>query len=342
MRKSVLGDLDFKRTTSVESHPPLSKIVPDPDQPRRVIDESSEEMLLLADSIIQHGILQPITVSPSDNGTYKIIAGERRWRAAVMASQRGEECARKGYDLNRIPVNIVVPETDAVRFEMQVLENIARSDMTQSDVGHALQKVLEADPSISKTQLGKRLGKSAAWIRMMLAKADPEGIAIAEKLGLSLDVIGGSEMMRMVSWAKDSEKVCVIDAIAQRVSAGEPFSRVMCDEEDYKFNHPETVPSSDKSGDISAEDGGNSSDKSGDISAEDGGNTSDKSGDISAEDGGNTGGKARERELRRSNEDAGFLAITITIPADIVAYIAETNDVCDVSEKLILSLLSKA
>jgi ParB family chromosome partitioning protein len=230
MRKSVLGDLDFKRTTSVESHPPLSKIVPDPDQPRRVIDESSEEMLLLADSIIQHGILQPITVSPSDNGTYKIIAGERRWRAAVMASQRGEECARKGYDLNRIPVNIVVPETDAVRFEMQVLENIARSDMTQSDVGHALQKVLEADPSISKTQLGKRLGKSAAWIRMMLAKADPEGIAIAEKLGLSLDVIGGSEMMRMVSWAKDSEIVCVIDAIALRVSAGEPCSCDMCDE----------------------------------------------------------------------------------------------------------------
>jgi len=63
---------------------PIYKVEPNPDQPRKDFDE--EELQSLADSIAEHGIVQPLTVRELDNGYYQIIAGERRWRAARLAN----------------------------------------------------------------------------------------------------------------------------------------------------------------------------------------------------------------------------------------------------------------
>ena len=62
---------------------PIQKLEPNPNQPRRDFDE--EALAELADSIAQHGLIQPITVRPLDTGYYQIIAGERRWRASGQA-----------------------------------------------------------------------------------------------------------------------------------------------------------------------------------------------------------------------------------------------------------------
>ena len=61
----------------------LTQIEPNPDQPRKVFDD--EKLAALADSVKEHGILQPIVVKKNENGLYTIIAGERRWRAARIA-----------------------------------------------------------------------------------------------------------------------------------------------------------------------------------------------------------------------------------------------------------------
>ena len=65
---------------------PLQKVEPNPDQPRRRFDEAALQEL--ADSVRQHGIIQPLTVRKLPSGFYQIIAGERRWRAARMAGLR--------------------------------------------------------------------------------------------------------------------------------------------------------------------------------------------------------------------------------------------------------------
>ena len=81
---ALLGD--FAEETVEKSpyqHLPLHKVEPNPHQPRQNFDE--EELQALADSITEHGILQPLTVRELANGYYQIIAGERRWRAARLA-----------------------------------------------------------------------------------------------------------------------------------------------------------------------------------------------------------------------------------------------------------------
>ena len=65
---------------------PLQKIEPNPLQPRKLFED--EELQALADSISQHGVIQPLTVRQAENGFYQIIAGERRWRAARLAGLR--------------------------------------------------------------------------------------------------------------------------------------------------------------------------------------------------------------------------------------------------------------
>ncbi|MBU2817027.1 ParB N-terminal domain-containing protein, partial [Acidithiobacillus ferrooxidans] len=105
----------------------LSEIEPDPEQPRKTFvasgaqDAIDNDLELLKESILQHGILQPIAVRHVASGSYRIIAGERRWRASMAALDSGQPCRRKGYDLSRIPAVILEPDTDADRLEMQLV-----------------------------------------------------------------------------------------------------------------------------------------------------------------------------------------------------------------------------
>lgn len=218
---------------------PLDRIEPDPDQPRKMSADADEDLKLLASSILQHGVLQPIAVKAMPDGNYQIVAGERRWRAARMAlqaaaSQAGTTCQRKGYDLKRIPVFIRNPESAADKLEMQMVENLARADMSDTDIGTALHKLLRAT-AISKAELARRLGRSDTWVKSVLAKASPEAIEVAARIGVSPDVMGAGESLRLISWANDPEKGAVLDAIAAEIAGGRPYSRALLDDAEDRY-----------------------------------------------------------------------------------------------------------
>ncbi|GIV15164.1 MAG: hypothetical protein KatS3mg022_0599 [Armatimonadota bacterium] len=142
---------------------PVSQIVEDPEQPRRDMD--SESLQGLADSLRQHGMLQPIVVKPLHNvNMYQIVIGERRWRAAQMAG------------LFEIPC--IVREVDPEEaLTDQLIENLQREDLRPIDRARALQAA-KTKLGLSNRDLASRLGISERMVGYMLELLDlPEEIA---------------------------------------------------------------------------------------------------------------------------------------------------------------------
>lgn len=128
-------------------HCPVDLIEPNPLQPRQKFGE--EEMAALVASVREKGILTPLLVSRMDKG-YRLIAGERRWRAAQKAG------------LERVPV-VVRESSPAESLELALIENIHRKDLNPVEEALAYQRLLE-DAKISQETLGKRIGKDRTTI----------------------------------------------------------------------------------------------------------------------------------------------------------------------------------
>lgn len=126
----------------------IALIHPNPNQPRREFD--SEALQELADSIREIGIIQPITLRQMPDGTYEIIAGERRWRASQMAG------------LKTIPAYIRTADDENV-MEMALIENIQRQDLNALEIALAYQHLLE-QYSLTQDRLSERVGKKRATI----------------------------------------------------------------------------------------------------------------------------------------------------------------------------------
>lgn len=122
----------------------LSQVHADPDQPRRHFDELGLEEL--AASIREHGILQPIVVTVHDGG-YRIVAGERRYRAAKLA------------ELDKVPA-IVRTLTDQHRLELSLIENIQRRDLSPIETATAYLK-LRDQFNMTLDQIGQRVGNKS-------------------------------------------------------------------------------------------------------------------------------------------------------------------------------------
>ncbi|MFD4704382.1 ParB/RepB/Spo0J family partition protein [Gottfriedia sp. NPDC058432] len=125
----------------------LKELRPNPYQPRKVFDETA--MLELTQSVIEHGILQPIIARKSIKG-FQIVAGERRYRAARNAG------------LNTVPV-IVRDLTEEQMMELAVLENLQRDDLNPLEEAEAYQTLIE-QLHLTQEQLAKKLGKSRPHI----------------------------------------------------------------------------------------------------------------------------------------------------------------------------------
>ena len=126
----------------------IEKIKANPNQPRREFD--AEALSELADSIREIGIIQPITLRKMDDGTYQIIAGERRWRASQMAG------------LKTIPAYIRTADDENV-MQMALVENIQREDLTAIEIALAYQNLIEKY-DLTQDQLSEKVGKKRATI----------------------------------------------------------------------------------------------------------------------------------------------------------------------------------
>ena len=154
-----MDEIETSGTSSI-SEIELSRIQPNPDQPRREFaDESLEE---LAASIREIGIVQPISLRQLDNGTYQIIAGERRYRAALIAG------------LATVPAYIRTVEDEAV-MEMALVENIQREDLNAIEIALSFKKLME-QYKLTQEQLSERVGKKrttvANYLRLLKLPAE--------------------------------------------------------------------------------------------------------------------------------------------------------------------------
>ncbi|MBI4492440.1 MAG: ParB/RepB/Spo0J family partition protein [Chloroflexi bacterium] len=125
----------------------VGRIQPNPDQPRLALDAAA--LGELADSIRQHGVLQPLIVAQAEEG-YVLVAGERRWRAAQLAG------------LRTVPV-LVREATSRQRLELALVENLQREDLSPLEQATAYRHLLD-EHALSQEALAERVGKSRVAI----------------------------------------------------------------------------------------------------------------------------------------------------------------------------------
>jgi ParB family chromosome partitioning protein len=150
---------------------PSDLVRPNPDQPRKRIDP--ESIVALAESIGAAGVIQPLIVRPLPDGTYELIAGERRWRAAREAG------------LDEVPA-VIRDEDEARRLQTALIENMAREDLNPVDEARACATLVE-DLGLSKEEVGRRVGRSRPAISNLIRILDlpDEALALIESRELS-------------------------------------------------------------------------------------------------------------------------------------------------------------
>ena len=155
---SILDDNVYESKKDSVSALKIADVEPRRDQPRKDFDDESIQSL--ADSILVHGVLQPIIVRENANfpGTYEIIAGERRWRAAKMAG------------LSEIPA-ITVDGDDLKVAQISLVENVQRENLNPVEEAFAYQALVERF-GLTQDQLSKEVGKSRSAIANMLRLID--------------------------------------------------------------------------------------------------------------------------------------------------------------------------
>jgi ParB family chromosome partitioning protein len=135
---------------------PVELIVANPNQPRRHFD--GEALNALAGSLSERGVLQPVLVRPKPGGTYELVAGERRWRAAQIAG------------LTEIPA-LVRARDDAATLELALIENMAREDLNPIEEARACTALVE-ELGLTREEVGRRVGRSRVAVSNLLRLLD--------------------------------------------------------------------------------------------------------------------------------------------------------------------------
>lgn len=143
---------------------PLREIEPDPGQPRKTFNEDS--LAELAASIGEHGLLQPIAVRPQPMGGYRIVAGERRWRACRMAG------------LTEVPV-VIRDVSDQEAMELALVENLQREDLDPVEEACGIRELMDRC-GLTQEQAAQRLGKSRSALAnsLRLLGLPPEALEL--------------------------------------------------------------------------------------------------------------------------------------------------------------------
>ena len=189
----------------------ISEIEPNRDQPRKEFD--SEALSELADSISQHGVLQPLLLRPLLTGGYRIVAGERRWRAARMAG------------LTEVPA-IIREMSDAEEMLFALIENLQREDLTPLEEARGYRTLIEAQ-DFTQEEVSKAVGKSRPAItnalRLLNLPEDIQGMLergeITAGHARTLLSLKSQEDMRLgAQKAKDGASVRELEALAKRLN----------------------------------------------------------------------------------------------------------------------------
>jgi ParB family transcriptional regulator, chromosome partitioning protein len=135
---------------------PVELISPNPNQPRRSFDEGA--LQALAGSLGEQGVLQPVLVRPKSDGTYELVAGERRWRAARIAG------------LATLPA-LVREREDAAALEVALIENMAREDLSPIEEARACAALVE-ELGLTREDVGLRVGRSRVAVSNLVRLLD--------------------------------------------------------------------------------------------------------------------------------------------------------------------------
>lgn len=191
----------------------LSQIVPNRDQPRKIFDDAA--LRELAESIKQHGLIQPLLVRPMSDGSYQIVAGERRWRASRLAG------------LERVPV-VIKEMPDSEVMELALIENLQREDLNPIEEAEGYKTLMDTY-SLTQEQVADRVGKSRSAVANALRLI---GLYDAEKEALqngeitagharALMSIPDKELRRQaLELAKSGASVRQIERISKQQTAG--------------------------------------------------------------------------------------------------------------------------
>ncbi len=192
----VVSLIESRATRATIREVPLDRILPNPAQPRLSYEEDS--LTELADSIREHGVLQPILVRPVGS-QFELIAGERRWRASRLAGREA------------IPA-IVVEFDEQTALEVSIIENLQREDVSPLEEAAMFRKM--TDLGYSVRQLAQKIGKDKGYVenRMRLADAPPE---VRELVSVRKDTISHAYELMKISDERTRRR------LAKKVAAGE-------------------------------------------------------------------------------------------------------------------------
>lgn len=191
----------------------LSQIVPNRDQPRKVFDDAA--LRELSESIKLHGLIQPLLVRPMSDGSYQIVAGERRWRASRLAG------------LERVPV-VIKEMPDSEVMELALIENLQREDLNPIEEAEGYKTLMDTY-ALTQEQVADRVGKSRSAVANALRLI---GLYDAEKEALqngeitagharALMSIPDKELRRQaLELAKSGASVRQIERISKQQTAG--------------------------------------------------------------------------------------------------------------------------
>jgi ParB family chromosome partitioning protein len=192
----VVSLIESRATRAQMRELAIGRILPNPAQPRLSYEEDS--LRELADSIREHGVLQPILVRPTGS-QFELIAGERRWRASQLAQRES------------IPA-IVVEFDEEAALEVSIIENLQREDVTPLEEAAMFRKMTALGYSVR--QLAQKIGKDKGYVenRMRLADAPPE---IRELVSVRKDTLSHAYELMRVGDERTRRR------LAKKVAAGE-------------------------------------------------------------------------------------------------------------------------
>ena len=224
---ALLGDDVMNTGTQGAMYLPISEVESNSAQPRKLFDEAA--LAELADSIPQHGIIQPLTVRRLSSGYYQIIAGERRWRAARLAG------------LSEVPVTVIEAD-DRKAAELAMIENLQREDLNPMEEAAGYRSLIDQH-HMTQEEAANRVGKSRSAVTnaLRLLELAP---AVQNQVEAGLLSAGHARALVPLSPAQQVQTANAIiegglsvrqtEALAKRLSAGEkPEKKAPADEVDY-------------------------------------------------------------------------------------------------------------